>query len=357
MNCYCAFRATVVLWFAALSLQAKILDNFDDNAKTGWTDFTFVPGVGLPVEQNSQFKFEIPGAVLAQAKQGLFTASQKTSESFELKEGRRIEFRVDLVSGGAKDSFAVLGFLPTANSPGTLAGYSLAKSTTDVLITKGIGKYFVADAGATADLKNENVTMVLSLTALNGSVTITGRVLDKDNNNAVIWEKTVVDTPGADVLVAGSDSPAAPFISSGYFTLFCYADYDANAVEDPYTVTYDNAEVYVTDLTVLDDFNDNAKTAWTDFTFVPGFGLPVEQNGEFKFEIPGAVLTQAGQGLFSASQKVSREFALTEGERVEFTVDLIKGGAKDSFAVLGFLPTANPPSSLAGYSLAKSTTD
>ncbi len=351
------WRALVALSFFIASLKAEVLDDFNDNTKTDWTDFTFVPGVGLPVEQNQQFKFEIPGAVLNQVKQGLFSASQKTSKTFELKEGRKLEFRVDLVKGGAKDSFAVLGFLPTGNSPGTLAGYSLAKSTTDVLITKGINKYFVADSGAAANLKNENVTLVLSLWAHNGNVTITGRVLDKDNNNAVIWEKTVVDTPAADVLVSGNDSPAAPYIASGYFTLFCYADYDPNAVEDPYTVTYDNAEVYVTDMSVVDDFNDNTKTDWTDFTFVPGVGLPVEQNQQFKFEIPGAVLNQVKQGLFSASQKTSREFALTEGQRVEFQVDLVKGGAKDSFAVLGFLPTGNSPGTLAGYSLAKSTTD
>jgi len=344
-------------WLFAFPISARVVDNFDDDAKTGWTDFTFVPGVGLPVEQNGQFKFDLPGAVLAQVKSGLFSASQKTSENFELKEGRTVEFRVDLVKGGGKDSFAVLGFLPTANSPSTLAGYSLSKSTTDVLITKGINKYFVADAGAAADLKNENVTLVLSLTVKGGSVIIHGQVLDKDSNNAVIWDKTVVDTPAADVLVSGTDSPAAPYITTGYFTLFCYADYDANAPEDPYTVTYDNAEVYVTDSIVLDDFNDNVKTAWTDFSFVPGVGLPVEQEGQFKFEIPGAVLMQAKSGLFTASQKTSREFALVEGERLELSVDLVKGGAKDSFAVLGFLPTGNSPSTLSGYSLAKSTTD
>src|SRR5688572_16294213 len=267
-----ALKTWLSLSAVAFSLQARIVDDFNDNSKTGWTDFTFVTGFGLPVEQNSQFKFEIPGAVLTQVGRGLFSASQKTSETFELKEGRKLEFRVDLLGGGAKDSFAVLGFLPTTNSPSTLAGYGFAKSTTDVLITKGVQKYFVADDGPAAEVKNENVTMVLSLIALNGSVTINARVLDKENNNAVLWEKTVVDTPAADVFAAGTDSPAGPYIASGYFTLFCYADYDANAVEDPYTVTYDNAEVYVTDMTVVDDFNDNTKTGWSDFTFVTSVG-------------------------------------------------------------------------------------
>jgi len=81
-------------FFTVLALQAELLDNFDDNAKTDWSDFTFVPGVGLPVEQNGQFKFEIPGAVLVQAKQGLFTASQKTSKTIELKDGRRFDLEL-----------------------------------------------------------------------------------------------------------------------------------------------------------------------------------------------------------------------------------------------------------------------
>ena len=42
--------AIAVVASLSLSLQAKVLDNFNDNTKTGWTDFTFVPGFGLPTE-------------------------------------------------------------------------------------------------------------------------------------------------------------------------------------------------------------------------------------------------------------------------------------------------------------------
>jgi len=329
------------------ALEAKVLDAFDDNTKTGWTDFTFVPGFGLPTEAGGQFQFAQPPAG-----QSIFSASQKTSERFELKEGRSIEYRVDVIKGGAKDSFAILAFIPTANSPGTLGGYGLAKSTTDILITKGINKYFVADDGPAANLKQDNITLVLNLTAKNGSVIITTQVLDKDANNAVIWQKTVVDSAAADVLVAGKDDPAAPYITSGYFTLYLYQDFDAGAPESPYQAIYDNAEVFVTDEAVLDDFNDNTKTSWTDFTFVPGFGLPTEAGGQFQFAQP-----PAGQSIFSASQKTSRVFTLAEGERISFSADVIKGGAKDSFAILAFIPTANSPGTLGGYGLAKSTTD
>ncbi len=329
------------------SAQATVLDNFNDNTKTGWTDFTFIPGFGLPSETGGQFRFQQPPAG-----QSIFSASQKTSERFELKEGRNIEFRTDVVQGGGKDSFAILAFIPTSGSPGTLGGYGLAKSTTDVLITKGINKYFVAEDGAAANLKQNNITLVLGLSVRGGSVFINAKILDKDANNAVLWERTVVDTAAADVLADGSDDPAAPYVTSGYFTLYLYQDFDAGAPEAPYTAIYDNAEVFVTDTAVLDDFNDNTKTSWSDFTFVPGFGLPSETGGQFRFEHP-----PAGQSIFTASQKTSKVFTLAEGERVSFSVDVIEGGAKDSFAILAFIPTSGSPGTLGGYGLAKSTTD
>ncbi|MBM3847964.1 MAG: hypothetical protein FJ405_16970, partial [Verrucomicrobia bacterium] len=345
--CFTALFLALVLALP-LSLSGRVLDNFNDNTKTGWKDFTFITDFGLPQESDGQFKFEQPPAG-----QAIFSASQKISEEFVLVEGRTIEFRVDVTEMGGKDSFAVLAFIPTVNSPGTLAGYGLARSITDVLITKGINKYFRADAGAAAALpRNANTTMVLSMTVKGGSVHITASILDKEDGDKVIWTSTVVDTPGADVLVAGSDSPAAPYITKGYFTLYLYQDFDRGAPENPYKASYDNAEVFVNDTTVLDNFDDGAKTGWTDFTFVPGLGIPSELEGQFRFEMP-----PAGQAIFSASQKTSRLFELKEGERTEFRVDIIEGGKKDSFAVLAFLPQANSPGTLAGYGLAKSTTD
>lgn len=336
--------AGVLAMASGLTAQAKVLDNFDDNTKTGWTDFSFVTGFGIPSESGGQFRFEQPPAGRA-----IFSASQKTSDLIELKEGRTVEFRVDVVQGGGKDSFAVLGFIPKGNSPGTLQGYGFAKSSTDILITKGIGNYFVNEATA---LKQDNITLVLGLTVRNGNVEVNARALDKDANNAVLWEKTIVDTPAADVMRNGQDTPAGPFITGGYFTLYLYQDFDAGAPESPYRAVYDNAEVFVTESVVVDDFNDNTKTGWGDFTFVPGFGIPAESGGQFRFEQP-----PAGRAIFSASQKTSQLFELKEGERVTFQVDVVQGGAKDSFAVLGFIPKGSSPGTLQGYGFAKSTTD
>jgi hypothetical protein len=330
--------------------RARVVDDFS-NGKAGWQDFTFVPGFGIPTVADGQMKFTQPAAG-----QQIFSATQKTSSSYELKDGRTIEFRVDVTETGGEDSIAVLSWIPTGNSPGTLSGYGFAKSTGDILLTKGIERYFVAEDWPPADkpdAPSQNITLVLRLTASGGNVTIHAEVLDKANNNAVLWQKTVVDTPNADVVFPQPDQPVAPFINqSGYFTLFLFQDFDESSPEETYIVSYDNAQAFVMDQTNVDDFNDNNKTGWSDFTFVPGFGLPTEGDGQFRFEQP-----PAGQEIFSASQKTSRTFDLQEGERLEFHVDVEQTGGQDSFAVLGWIPTSNSAGTLAGYGLAKSTGD
>ena len=336
----------IALLLAPGQVFGHLLDNFDDNIKTDWQDFTFIPGFGLPSEVDGRFQFVLPPAG-----QAIFSGSRKISEEFELKNGRTIELKVDLVEGVGPDSFAVLAFIPKANSLGSLAGYGLAKSSTDILLTKGVGKYFYNENVSPA-VKNTNVTLVLTLSAKAGVVTIKGQVLDKDNGNAVLWARTVTDTPDADVMSDGTDDPAAPYLASGHFALFCYEDFSQSSPQDEYKVVYDNAEVCVLDDVILDDFDDNTKTSWSDFTFVPGLGLPVEHNQQFDFTLP-----PAGQSIFTGSRKTSRVLDLRECGHLQLRVDLVHGEDKDSFAVLAFIPEANSLGTLAGYGLAKSTTD
>jgi hypothetical protein len=322
--------------------HGKVLDNFDDNTKTGWTDFTFLPNFGTPVESGGQFKFNLPPAG-----QSIFAASTKTSESFTLQEGRTIEFSVDLMESNGADSFAILSFIPKSSAISELAGYSMAISTTDFLIAKGINKYFYNE---NQGIKTTNVMLILSLTVKDGNVHINAKVLDKDNNNALLFEQSAVDTPAADALRNGTDSPMAPYLGEGNFALLCYED--NGTTQASYEVTFDNAETYVCDAVTIDDFNDNVKTAWTDFTFQPGFGAPVESNGQFKFNLP-----PAGQSIFAASIKTAPVFELKEGERLQFKVDLVSTNGHDAFAVMGFIPTSAQVSQLAGYTIAKSSTD
>lgn len=335
--------ASIAAVFLAIApTKATIVDDFNDNVETGWSDFSF--GVGTSTETGGQLVFNIPPAG-----QPVFAASTKTTETYTLADGKTIELRADLISGNSKDSFAILSWIPTSAQVSQLAGYSIAKSPTDILISKGINKYFHNEA--TDAIKNDNVTLVLILSQKGADVHITAKVLDKDANNAVIFEKTYVDTPAADILRNGTDSPAAPYTGPGRLTLMEYEDFEAaTAPAEGYIVTFDNAEAFVLENAVVDNFDDNTKTAWSDFTF--GAGSSTETGGQFVFNIP-----PAGQPLFFASTKTSRTYEFKDGEKIEFRVDLVSGNGKDSFAILSWIPTSQNVSALAGYSIAKSTTD
>ncbi len=330
-----------------MSAEAKVLDNYDAAQRSGWEDAN-PANLPLPGGQqaNGQFTFSLPPIG-----QAFFHSSRKTTETFELKEGRTIEFRVDMVSGQGGDSFAVLGFIPEANGPNSLAGYGIAKSSTDILITKGINKYFFNE-NVTPAVKNDNVTLVLNLRVEGGNVHITGQVLDKDDGNRVIWEKSYVDTPAADVLADGDDNPAAPFINMvGNFVLYLYGDNGT----DPsgYQVVYDNAETFVCDAVVLDDFNAAQRSGWEDKN-PANLPLPGGQQagGQFTFSLP-----PVGQAFFHSSTKTTSTYELKEGTRHEFSVDMVSGQGGDSFAVLAFIPQATGANSLAGYGIAKSESD
>ena len=326
--------------------SARVLDDFNAAQASGWEDSN-PAGQPLPggKQANGVFTFDLPAVG-----QPYFVASTKKTETFELKEGRNLEFRVDMVSALGPDSYAVLAFIPTTTGANSLAGYGLAKSETDFLITKGINKYFLDDVPSPA-LKNQNVTLTLNLTVRNGNVEVTGQVLDKDDGNRVIYEKRVVDTPAADIMSDGTDDPPAPFITTGYFVLYLYAD---NGTEPAgYQVVYDNAEVLVCDATVLDDFNAAQATGWEDSN--PA-GLPLpggkQANGVFTFD-----LQAIGQPYFVASTKKTKTFQLDEGTRHEFAVDMVSGLGIDSFTVLAFIPSATGANSLGGYGIAKSESD
>ncbi|MCC6232461.1 MAG: hypothetical protein IT580_07440 [Verrucomicrobiales bacterium] len=344
-------RSLLVLGCAALALlpraQATVLDNFDGATRVGWEDAN--PG-GLPLaggkQEGGQFVFQLP--TLGQP---FFVSSRKTTETFQLVEGRSLELRADMVSGQGPDSFAVLAFIPEATGPNTLAGYGIAKSESDILITKGINKYFYNE-NVNPPVKNNNITLVLHLKVKGGQVHITGQVLDKDDGNRVLWERSFVDTVAADVLADGEDKPSEPFINlPGQVVTYLYAD----GGQDPagYQVIYDNLITYVCDEVVVDDFNGASRVGWEDAN--PG-GLPLaggtQADGVFTFNVP-----KLGQPFFVSSLKTTKTYTLAEGTRHEFAVDMISGRGPDSFVVMSWIPASTGPNTLAGYGLAKSETD
>src|SRR5689334_6832773 len=94
-----ASLAGAFLLASAPSSVAKIVDNFDDNTKTGWTDAGF--GIGSVAETGGQFTFTIP------AVQDIFFASSKNTEDYTLADGKTIELRVDMISANRPDAYAV----------------------------------------------------------------------------------------------------------------------------------------------------------------------------------------------------------------------------------------------------------
>src|SRR5687767_8600035 len=74
--------------------KATVVDDFNDNVETGWSDFSF--GVGTSTETGGQLVFNIPPAG-----QPVFAASTKTTETYTLADGKTIELRADLKIGRA----------------------------------------------------------------------------------------------------------------------------------------------------------------------------------------------------------------------------------------------------------------
>jgi hypothetical protein len=118
-----------------------------------------------------------------------------------LPDQQTIEVRADLVSATQNDVWA--GIALNWAAPALGSGYQLFKDEDEI----GLMKFY---NGATSfawffytnqPVKNQNVTLVLAFTRDGSNVKIASRVLDKDNANAVLFERTVTDTPQADTVL------------------------------------------------------------------------------------------------------------------------------------------------------------
>lgn len=322
-----------------LTLSGRGLDNFDDNIKTAWQDFTALGG--SVVESNGQFI--ITSAVQNGA---TFAGSKKTSESFTIEDGRTLEFRVDLVSASPhNESIAVLIWQPLGSGIPTLEGYGFAKGRNDVLITKALNQYFYA-ASPSPLVKNDNVTLVLRLTGQGANVIVNARVLDKDDNNRILFDYTITDTPASQTVPQGESHPASYVGVAGNFMLLNYKD----SGQPDSVLVFDNAQVFDSANILVDDFNDNIKTGWSDSL---NGGSVTESNAQFRI-----ITVPIATPSFTAGRKTSQSFTIEDGGRVELSLDVINATANpDAYAVLAWIPTANSLSSLAGYGVAHSSDD
>jgi hypothetical protein len=169
-----------------------------------------------------------------------------------LPDQQTLEARVDLVSANQNEAWADVAFLwPTDGR-----AYHFFKDQGELGLLKGSSTWSAFFFWENLPLKNQNVTLVLSLTRLGSDVRINIRVLDKDNANAILFEHTVTDTPQADPVLPSrtvngfiswpdlAGTPWPVISAPGYVILgMGWADPE-HATQGAAEVIYDNLEVW-----------------------------------------------------------------------------------------------------------------
>jgi hypothetical protein len=167
-----------------------------------------------------------------------------------VNQGQSLDARVDLVSLNGAAPCAVLAIYHSLG-----VGYWMGKARDYVCVGKENGvafTFFSADRLAT---HNTNEVLVLALTLAGPNVILTARVLDKSNGGAVLYERSIVDTPASDpsldsaqiaAITGGTvqvqnDPSGAPWTSgiSPWIGVFQYTDGTLPAAE----ATFDNFEL------------------------------------------------------------------------------------------------------------------
>jgi len=225
-----------------------LIDDFEDGKVTGWTP-GWNSGSIAAVETNGQLilRGNWPGT---QTVTGYDTSGWVARPfNWTAKNNETLELRADLVgiSDAATEAEVKLKRWP--------ACYGFSKSQRYVLLWK-----FVPDWPITIftyeplALKSTNVTLVLALTGRGPDLIVTGRVLDKSNHDAVLYERSVVDTLNADPslsteefeglsgmrVILGPDR-APPLKTFDYICLALLQYTDGHL--PPAEVTFDNCEI------------------------------------------------------------------------------------------------------------------
>jgi hypothetical protein len=246
----------LVAGVSSTSAQSLVFsDNFDDNILSGWATYGY-PGILietnhlLVITENTYGPLQPynPGATHTPAGHGL-------PASGALLDQETLELRADLVSANQKDAFAGLGFV-WLNPDGK--GYMFTKDEDELTLCKlyNNASSFAWFFDTNQPIKNQNVTLVLALTRVGSSVNINTRVLDKDNANAVLFDRTTTDTPSSDDVllnppygkIPGSADPAGtPWPVSTWPTHVELTLTWANPERAPQPraqVIYDNLEIW-----------------------------------------------------------------------------------------------------------------
>ena len=223
----------------------KVIDNFDDASPPGWAQYAGLDGTIDLIQANGQLTIRGNWPGIPTLRNWHTTAWTGPDLAWAVNQGQSLEARVDLVSLNGAAPVATLA----------LDDYWMVKGRDYV----GVGKQHNGFTMLSVDrlaTQNTNEVLVLALTPAGPNVILTARVLDKSNGGAVLYERSIVDTPASDpslnsaqiAAITGMTFPnpvpdpsGAPWTSgdSPWIGVFQYTDGTLPAAE----ATFDNFEL------------------------------------------------------------------------------------------------------------------
>lgn len=312
-----------------------MLDDFNSATRTGWTD---TPNGGHLTQSAGQLQ------VTTAASASALTYGTKTSQSFANAASQTLEFRVDVnaitPSSGNPNPVAILAWLPSGAAPGSgSSGYSLSVSAGSATLQKG--STVLATASYTANATNiQSTTLVLRMTpGTGGALSVNARVYRQTSslpmqNFTEVWETTQTV----------SDSVGTP----GYAALGVKSGASASGA----TVNFDNLQVFALADSVLDDFSGGSADL-SNYS-VSGYGSATITGGQLEL----ATITGVGT-VYKAARRKQPNFQITDGSRLEISVDIannVTGDDQNAFGALSFIPDNSDAGvgSLLGYHIGAS---
>ena len=234
---------------------SQVLDNFNDNSLAGWVKLG--PGQVTLLEANQQFTVRgyWPGVTTVRI-EDTFAWGTLPVNNWSLTQGQFIEWRVDLVGMNENADMAAL----CTGNTNTMGIYLFLKWRDFVGVGKWVGNHVALLSFEAAPVKNTNVVLVLAQTLVNDKVVLITRLLDKDNGDAVLFQRVVGDTPAADPTVSsaqvaalsgmqltvGVDIAGTPYTNGNVVDLESW-QYN-NGSRAMAEVTFDNLELRTSDI-------------------------------------------------------------------------------------------------------------
>lgn len=182
-------------------------DDFEDGKLEGWTPWSS-HDQGYLLETNGCLSVQgyWPGR---RGCENCWAKGWRATPLVSLADGQTLERRVGLVSM-SQSTTLVNSSLCGSNIN---QGYTLTFGPRVFGLSKWMPGWAVLSCDKTR-LPGSNVVLCLALTREHANLVVTGRVLDKEDPRRVLFERTVVDTPGIDATLSSSEAHA--FIGVSY---------------------------------------------------------------------------------------------------------------------------------------------